>query len=179
MKSLRDFANSSGAAVIWLTGLPGSGKSTLAERVCNELKKRQKKCENFDGDIIRAAFPLTGFSEQERKLHICRIGFFAAILERNDVFVVVSLVSPYEEARAQARSYAKRFIEVYLSTPLAVCEKRDPKGMYAKARKGLIQHFTGIDDPYEPPTHPEITIDTSVTSIEDSVRKIIERIDAE
>lgn len=165
-------------AVLWFTGLPGSGKSTLSDLVCLELEKRGVRYEHLDGDAIRAVFPQTGFSAEERKQHIRRVGFLAGLLEKHGVFVVVSLVSPYEDARAFARDLAKRFIEVYLSTPLETCEKRDPKGMYAKARKGLISHFTGVDDPYEPPTRPEVTIDTARVSAPDAVRRILERVAA-
>jgi len=146
-------------AVIWLTGLSGSGKSTLAEKLYEELKNRGMKVEHLDGDLIRDVFPRTGFSKEERDRHIRRIGFLASMLEKNGVFVVASFIAPYKE--------------IYLSTPLEVCEQRDPKGLYAKVRKGEIKNFTGVDDPYEIPKDPFLNLDTSNISIEESVDTIL------
>ena len=160
-------------AVLWFTGLSGSGKSTLAEAVFKKMKEKGLKIEHLDGDTIRDIFPKTGFSKEERNAHIRRVGFLAAKLEKNGVFVIASFISPYEETRKFARNLCDNFIEVYVSTPLETCEKRDVKGLYAKARKGEITQFTGIDDPYEAPKNPEIAIDTTDITVDAAVEKIL------
>ena len=158
--------------VIWLTGLSASGKTTIAEALINNLKDRGHRVEHLDGDLIRKIFPGTGFTREERDRHVKRIGYLAAMLEKHDVFVVASFISPYQEARAFVRSQCKNFFEVYVSTPLAECEKRDPKGLYKKARTGEISNFTGISDPYEPPENPEIEIDTTGITVDEAVTRI-------
>ena len=163
-------------AVIWLTGLPGSGKSTIAERVVEYLSKNGDRVEHLDGDIVRKLFPQTGFTKEERDRHIRRVGYLAALLEKHDVTVVASFISPYREAREFVRSLCKNFIEVHIATPLEVCEQRDPKGLYAKARKGEIKDFTGIDDPYEEPLKPDLRIDTTHQTVEESVKVVIDAI---
>ncbi|WP_462281826.1 adenylyl-sulfate kinase [Salinivirga cyanobacteriivorans] len=162
--------------VIWFTGLSGSGKSTLAEALYKKMKSQNFKVEQLDGDIIRNIFPKTGFSKEERNRHVRRVGFLASKLEENGVTVIASFISPYRESRDFVRSQCQNFVEVYVSTPLEVCEERDVKGLYKKARKGEITQFTGIDDPYEAPENPEIEIDTSKHSIDDSVEMIMKRI---
>ncbi len=122
--------------------------------------------ERLDGDTIRDIFPNTGFSRAERDAHIKRVGYLASKLEQNGVFVVASFVSPYRESRDFVRSLCKNFVEVHVATPLAVCEQRDVKGLYAKARRGEIQNFTGIDDPFEPPLNPELVVDTTKLPID-------------
>jgi adenylylsulfate kinase len=164
------------AAVIWFTGLSGSGKSTIARRVHEALARRDLSVEYLDGDAIRGIFP-TGFTKAERDAHIRRVGFVASLLEKHGVFVIASFVSPYAEAREFVRGLCRNFVEVYVSTPLDECERRDVKGLYARARRGEIQHFTGIDDPYEPPERPELTIDTRGVSVEDACAMVLERID--
>ena len=133
----------------------------MAKKVTDELRSKGHKVEYLDGDALREVFPNTGFSKEERDTHIKRVGYLASRLEHNGVFVVAAFVSPYEDARAFVRNLCDNFIEVYVSTPLEICEKRDPKGLYKKARAGEIKNFTGIDDPYEPPQSPELTLDTS------------------
>jgi len=160
-------------AVVWLTGLSGSGKSTIAERVCAELRERGLRVEHLDGDAVRDVFP-TGFTRAERNEHNRRVAFLASRLEHHGVIVVASFVSPYLESRAYARGVARRFIEVHVSTPLEECERRDVKGLYAKARRGELPYFTGVDDPYEPPVSPELTIDTSEVPVEEASRRILE-----
>ena len=159
--------------MIWLTGLSGSGKSTIAERVCAELRGQGRPVEHLDGDAVREVFP-TGFTREERHEHNRRIAFLASRLEHHGVVVVASFVSPYRESRAFARSLTHRFAEVHIATPLEECERRDIKGLYARARRGEISRFTGIDDPYEPPLDPELTIDTTQISVEDASRRILE-----
>jgi bifunctional enzyme CysN/CysC len=160
-------------AVIWLTGLSGAGKSTVAERVCAELRGQGRRVEHLDGDNVREVFP-TGFTREERHEHNRRVAFLASRLEHHGVIVVASFVSPYRESRAFARSLAQRFAEVHVATPIEECERRDIKGLYARARRGEIARFTGIDDPYEPPLDPELTIDTSEVSAEEASRQILE-----
>jgi adenylylsulfate kinase len=161
-------------AVIWLTGLSGSGKSTIAKWVAQALEREGHKVERLDGDTIRDIFPATGFTRPERDQHIRRVGYLASRLEKNGVFVVASLVSPYQESRDFVRGLCDRFLEIHIATPLEECERRDVKGLYAKARRGEITNFTGIDDPYEPPAAPELTVDTSGLSVEEAGRQILE-----
>jgi len=161
------------SVVIWLTGLSASGKTTIGDALAENLKTLGHRVEHLDGDLVRKMFPGTGFTREERDRHIKRIGYLSAMLEKHDVFVVASFISPYGEARAFVRSQCSNFIEVYISTPLEECEKRDPKGLYKKARAGEITNFTGIDDPYEPPENPEIEINTTGISVEDAANMIL------
>jgi adenylylsulfate kinase len=165
-------------AVVWFTGLSGAGKSTIARRVCSELRGAGVPVESLDGDEIRSLFPGTGFTRPEREAHISRVGFLASRLERHGVTVVAALVSPYRESRAFARSLCQRFVEVYVATPLEECERRDPKGLYARARRGEISNFTGVGDPFEAPERPEITIDTREVTVDQAVAMILERLNA-
>jgi adenylylsulfate kinase len=159
--------------VVWFTGLSGSGKSTVSRAVGDALRARGYRVEHLDGDSIRHIFPNTGFSRPEREEHIKRVGYLASKLEANGVFVVASFVSPYEDARRFVRGLCRRFVEVHVCTPLAVCEQRDPKGLYAKARRGEIRNFTGIDDPYETPSAAEVTLDTSVLPLEQATAQVL------
>ena len=159
--------------VIWFTGLSGAGKTTLAEKLAAYLKEKGVKCELLDGDTVRNIFPQTGFSKKERDEHVKRMGFLASMLERNGITVIASFISPYRESRDFVRKMCRNFVEVYVSTSLAVCEKRDVKGLYKKARHGEIKSFTGIDDPYEPPLHPEITINTAGETVEESLERLL------
>lgn len=153
-------------AVVWFTGLSGSGKSTIADRVAGELTRLGCRVERLDGDTIRDIFPDTGFTRPERDAHLRRVGYFASRLEQHGVFVVASFVSPYEDSRQFVRGLCRNFVEVYVATPLEECERRDVKGLYAKARRGEIAHFTGISDPYEPPSRPEVVIATGVSPVQ-------------
>ena len=159
--------------VIWFTGLSGAGKTTLAEKLAAYLKAKGEKCELLDGDTVRNIFPQTGFTKKERDEHVKRMGFLASMLERNGVTVLASFISPYRESRDFVRKMCRNFVEVYVSTSLEVCEKRDVKGLYKKARSGEIKSFTGIDDPYEAPLHPEITINTAEETVEESLEKLV------
>jgi adenylylsulfate kinase len=165
-----------GPAVVWFTGLSGSGKSTIARELRRRLEELATPVEYLDGDEIRSLFPGTGFTRPERDAHIRRVGFLASRLERHGVTVVTALVSPYRDSRGFARSLCRRFVEVYVATPLDECERRDPKGLYARARRGEIAHFTGIDDPFEPPESPEVVVDTRHTTVEEAVGAILRRL---
>lgn len=163
-------------AVVWLTGLSGAGKSTIAAQVVVALRRRGLRVEHLDGDAVRAVFPATGFTREERDAHVQRMGFLASRLERHGVFVVASFVSPYAESRAFVRGLCRRFIEVHVDTPLEECERRDTKGLYARARRGELQQFTGLDDPYESPPGPELRIDTRDRTADECARLILDRI---
>jgi len=150
--------------VIWFTGLPCAGKTTIANEVIKLYKSAGFDTEQLDGDVVRNT-PISkgiGFSPEDRKAHLLRIGYIAKMLAMHNVVVVCSFVSPAQAVRDEIREMVKpvTFTEVYVSTPLATCETRDVKGMYAKARNGNIKNFTGVDAPYEPPTKPEIEINT-------------------
>lgn len=160
--------------VLWFTGLPGSGKSTLAKEIGARLEGLNLNVEQLDGDIIRKVFPKTGFSKEERNVHICRIGFLAGLLEKKNVCVICSFISPYRESRGFVREQINHFIEIFVDAPLEVCEKRDPKGLYQQARRGEIKQFTGIDDPYEKPKKPEIIVNTANESIEGCTDRIFQ-----
>lgn len=162
--------------ILWFTGLSGSGKSTLSEAVYKELMKKDIKTERLDGDTVRDIFPKTGFTKIERNEHIKRVGYLASRMEKNGIFVVASFVSPYKESREFVRDLCDNFIEIYISTPLEICEKRDTKGLYKKARNGEIENFTGVNDPYEEPQNPEITIDAGKLSIEKATKKVMKYI---
>ena len=159
---------------LWFTGLSGAGKTTLAKRVQKIMVQRGMNVELLDGDVIRTNLSKgLGFSKEDRDTNIRRIAFVAHLLQRNGVFVITAAISPYRAIREEARAMIKDFIEVYAEAPLEVCESRDPKGLYAKARKGEIKGFTGIDDPYEPPSGPEIVCATDKETPEESAQKVI------
>ncbi len=147
-------------AVIWFTGLSGAGKTTLARRLFGDLQANGYSVEFLDGDVIRNFFQDRGFSKEERLRHLKSMSFIAAKLESKGAFVVASFITPYEETRRDNRETFANYAEVYVKTSLAVCESRDTKGLYKKARSGEIQNFTGISDPFEEPAHPDLVIDT-------------------
>ncbi len=161
------------APVVWLTGLSGSGKTTLAEAVAVQLDRRGLAVEVLDGDVLRAIMP-TGFSREDREAHARRAAFLASRLAYHGITTIVAMVSPYRTSRAHARSLIKKFVEVYVSTPLEVCERRDDKGLYARARAGLLRQFTGIDDPYEPPQAPDLEVDTSNLTVAGAADKVLD-----
>jgi adenylylsulfate kinase len=164
------------APVLWFTGLSGSGKSTIASRVDQALVDRGTDVEYIDGDALREVFPNTGFTRAEREEHLRRTGYMASRLAAHGVTVVASFVSPYRESRDFVRKLCSNFVEIYVATPLEECERRDVKGLYARARRGEIKNFTGIDDPYEPPEHPELTLETRALSVDECVAKVMARI---
>ena len=159
-------------AVIWFTGLPSSGKSTLGEALAQRLRGVGFPVEHLDGDQVRAVFPSTGFSRTERDQHIRRIGFMASLLEKHGVWVIATFVSPYAESRRFSRAICRRFAEVYVATPLSVCELRDTKGLYARARRGEIAEFTGVSDPFEAPEGPEVVVDTSSLTVAEGIERV-------
>ena len=163
---------------IWFTGLPCCGKTTIANKVAAILKKRNYLVEQLDGDLIRQNFSsdLT-FSKKDRDENIKRATFLAKMLSRNNVVVLASFVSPYRKQRRRARKEIKNFVEVYVRCPVKICMKRDVKGMYQQALEGKITHFTGVDDPYEAPEHPELIVDTDIESVEESVGKVLRKIE--
>ena len=154
--------------VIWLTGLSGSGKTSLAAKLVEYLRAKGKNVEHLDGDSLRSLFPDTGFTKEERLLHIRRAGELASKMEKEGTIVVASLISPYRESRSYVRSLCLCFVEVHVKASLATCEKRDPKGLYKKARSGEIKNFTGLDDPYEPPESPDSIIPTDDLTLDQS-----------
>jgi adenylylsulfate kinase len=163
------------AQVLWFTGLSGSGKSTIAERVRRELERQGVELEYIDGDALREVFPQTGFTREEREEHLRRTGYMASRLAAHGVTVVASFVSPYRESREFIRRLCPGFLEIFVATPLEECERRDVKGLYARARRGEIRNFTGIDDPYEAPEHPELTLDTRALSVDECVDRVLAR----
>lgn len=164
--------------VLWFTGLSASGKSTVADAVAEKLIKRGLKIERLDGDIVRKSLTKDlGFSKEDRDENIQRVTFVAKLLSRNGVGVIASFISPYREVRKKIREETTNFVEVFVKCPLEVCEKRDPKGMYKKARAGEIKNFTGIDDPYEEPENPELVLNTDKETVEESVEKVITKLE--
>lgn len=165
--------------VIWLTGLSSAGKSTLARVVSGRLRALGRKVEWLDGDAMRARLGRgLGFSRADRDENIARISFVASLLAQHGVTVVVSAISPYRSARENARRQAPAFLEVYVNAPLSVCQQRDVKGLYQRARAGSLRHLTGVDDPYEPPLAPAVECRTDLETVEESAAKILAAIAA-
>lgn len=162
---------------VWFTGLSGSGKSTITKELAEQLKAKGCKLEILDGDIIRQNLTKgLGFSKEDRDENIRRIGFVSHLLTRNGVIVLVSAISPYREIRDEVRKRIGDFVEVYVNAPLEVCEDRDVKGLYERARAGEIKGFTGIDDPYEEPLNPELECRTDKEELSESVAKVISKL---
>ncbi|WP_445244657.1 adenylyl-sulfate kinase [Microcoleus sp. OTE_8_concoct_300] len=164
--------------ILWFTGLSGSGKTTITKALEPELKARGCKVEILDGDVVRTNLSKgLGFSQEDRNTNIRRIGFVANLLSRNGVVAMTAAISPYRAIRDEIRAMEPNFVEVYVTAPLEVCEGRDVKGLYAKARAGEIKGFTGIDDPYEEPVNPEIICYTERESVEESVKKVLTKLE--
>ena len=162
--------------MLWFTGLSGSGKSTVAIALERELQKRGLLCRILDGDNIRSGINKgLGFTAEDRRENIRRIAEVAKLFVDTGIITLAAFISPSNELRRMASDIigAEDFKEVYISTPLEVCEARDVKGLYAKARRGEIKNFTGISAPFEAPEHPALSIDTSKVSLEDSVKQIL------
>ena len=160
---------------LWFTGLSGAGKTTIAELVRPELERRGLLVERLDGDEVREHLSKgLGFSKEDRDTNIRRIGWVAKVLARNGVVAVTAAISPYRALRDEMRSWIDNFVEIYIATPFEVCEDRDVKGLYAKARAGDIPQFTGLDDPYEPPLDPEIRVETDGQTPEESAAVVVD-----
>jgi adenylylsulfate kinase len=164
--------------VVWLTGLSGAGKTTIAKKLFEELQAQGKPAMILDGDEIREIFKNTGFDKKSRDEHVKNVGRTAAFLQRRGAISIVSMISPYRDVRKECRDMATEFVEVYVNTSLKVCEERDVKGLYKKARAGEIKQFTGIHDdaPYEAPTNPDIKIDTTGKTVDECVEQILNHI---
>lgn len=158
---------------IWLTGLSGAGKSTLSTAIEQRLRSYGRLVEVLDGDLVRTHLSKgLGFSREDRDTNIQRIAFVCKLLTRNGVICISAAIAPYREARMRAREEIGDFVEVYVKCPIEICRQRDVKGLYKQVDEGKIKHFTGVDDPYEEPEHPELVVETSQESIEESVNHI-------
>jgi adenylylsulfate kinase len=166
---------------LWFTGLSGSGKTTITNVLVKDLRARDSKLEVLDGDIVRQNLSKgLGFSKEDRDTNIRRVAFVADLLSRNGVPVITAAISPYRELRDEARAKMDgRFIEAYVKASVEECERRDVKGLYAKARSGEIKEFTGVSDPYEPPESAELVIDTEAQSPEESAQQILAYLEGE
>ncbi len=164
---------------LWFTGLSGAGKSKVADEVAIALEEEYEHLvERLDGDIVRQHLTSDlGFTKEDRDTNIERVSFVAELLSRNGISVLASFISPYKERRNKTREMVTNFIEVHVHCPVEVCEERDVKGLYEKARKGEIDNFTGISDPYEEPEDPEIKLNTHEESVEESVEKVLDYLD--
>ncbi|MEB3274765.1 MAG: adenylyl-sulfate kinase [Prochlorothrix sp.] len=172
-------ADTQKGVTLWFTGLSGAGKTTISDAVEEKLKAAGVKFERLDGDIVRENLTKgLGFSKEDRDTNIRRIGFVANLLTRNGVIVLVSAISPYRAIRDEVREQIGDFVEVYVNAPLQVCEDRDVKGLYKRARAGEIKQFTGIDDPYEAPLNPEIECRTDLETLEESTQKVMDKLKA-
>jgi adenylylsulfate kinase len=164
---------------VWFTGLKGAGKGPVARLVADELARRGLRTELLAGGEFRRNISQgLGFSREDRLANIRRIGYVARLLTRNGVAVVTTSISPYRAARDECRRMIGRFVEVFCDAPLAACEARDEEGLYRRARAGLIDDFTGISDPYEPPLAPELTLYTAGEAPEQSAARVLRRLEA-
>ncbi len=160
--------------VLWFTGLSGAGKSTIADGVFEVLKTNGIKIERLDGDVVRENLTKSlGFTKEDRDENIRRIGFVANLLSRNEVGVIASFISPYQKQREELQRNVNNYIEIYVNASLEVCEARDPKGLYKKARKGEIKNFTGISDPYDEPQNPALELRTDKATPEECIAEVI------
>jgi len=171
-------ADSSEGVVILLTGLPAAGKTTLAKALAAELENGADRAVTLlDGDEVRRLLSSElGYSREHRRLNVLRHAYVAAEICRHGGVAVCALIAPYAADRAEMRRMVSphgRFVQIYVATPLEVCQQRDPKGLYAQARAGRLRHLTGIDDPYEPPQRPELALDTSMLSVPECVAQVI------
>jgi adenylyl-sulfate kinase len=163
---------------VWFTGLSGAGKTALAMPLEEELRKRGLRVERLDGDIVRQGLTRDlGFSKEDRDKNIERVTFVAKLLTRNGVAVLCSFISPYREVRAKSRQDIGNFVEVYCYAPMETLMARDVKGLYKKAMAGEIPNFTGVSDPYEAPENPEVMIDSSTETIEQSLAKVLRKLE--
>jgi adenylyl-sulfate kinase len=163
---------------LWFTGLSGAGKSTLSQRLVGLFREKNYRVEVLDGDEVRTNLSQgLGFSKEDRDTNIRRIGYVARLLARNGVIAITAAISPYkavrDEVRAATEADGARFVEVYVSCPIDVLAERDVKGLYKKALAGEIQNFTGVSDPYEPPAHPEVVVESDKETVEQGANKIL------
>ena len=166
--------------VVWFTGLSAAGKTTIGQLVVRELEARALTVDVLDGDVVRTHLSQgLGFSKEDRDTNIARIGWVASRVARAGGAVVVCVISPYRDARRNARALVEEhatFVEVHVATPLEVCAERDPKGLYKKALSGEIDQFTGVSDPYEEPEHAELVLDTTGRTPEDCAREVVDKL---
>lgn len=163
---------------LWFTGLSGAGKSTLAGAVAAELRNRGVRVEILDGDEVRENLSKgLGFSRADRDTNVRRIAYVAKLLTRNGVGVITAAISPYREAREEARRQIGNFVEVYVKASLEECIRRDVKGLYQKALAGQIPQFTGVSDPYEEPLNPELVVETERETVAESAARVIRRLE--
>jgi adenylyl-sulfate kinase len=164
---------------VWFTGLSSAGKTTICGAIYEILSTQGHEVEWLDGDVVRTHLSKgLGYSKEDRDENIRRIGFVAELLTRHGVIVLVSAISPYREPRAEVRRRIGSFVEVYVHAPLEVCERRDLKGIYRKARAGALHHVTGIDDPYEPPIAAEVECRTDRETVAESTARVLGAVDA-
>ncbi len=166
------------AFTVWFTGLPCSGKTTLATLLHDYLLQQGvPNVELLDGDVVRQYLTKgLGFTKQDRDENIRRIGWLSRMLNRHGVNTIIAAISPYSDVREEQKQLNKNFFEVYVSCPVEICEQRDVKGMYKKAKQGTIKHFTGVDDPYEAPLNPDLVIETDKLNVEDSFKLLLNAI---
>lgn len=162
---------------IWLTGLSGAGKSTISHEIERRLNAVGRNVEIMDGDVIRTNLSKgLGFSREDRITNNKRIAFVCSLLTRNGVACIAAAISPYREAREWARETIGNFVEVYVKCPLEVCEARDVKGLYKLVKEGKKKEFTGKDDPYEEPEHPDLVVETDRETVTESVDRIMAKL---
>ncbi|HXR65006.1 MAG TPA: adenylyl-sulfate kinase [Ktedonobacteraceae bacterium] len=162
---------------IWFTGLSGAGKSTLSEALTRHFQEQGRNVEVLDGDEVRTHLSKgLGFSREDRDTNIKRIAYVCKLLTRNGALCISAAIAPYREARAWARQEIGNFVEIYVKCPLEVCRERDVKGLYKLVDEGKIQHFTGVDDPYEEPENPNLVVETNKQTIEESVTIILAKL---
>jgi adenylylsulfate kinase len=163
---------------LWFTGLSGAGKSTLANLAAEELRKRAHRVEILDGDEVRTNLSKgLGFSKEDRDINIRRIGYVCNLLARNGVIAISAAISPYREVRDEVRGLHQRFFEVFVRCTIDKLVERDVKGLYKKALAGEIKHFTGVSDPYEEPIKPELIVDSSTETVDESLGKLLGRLE--
>jgi adenylylsulfate kinase len=164
---------------VWFTGLSGAGKTTLGRLLEQELKGRGMKVEMLDADVVRQNLCKgLGYSKADRDTNIRRIGLVCHLLSRNGVAVIAAAIAPYAEIRAENRALIGDYVEVFVDCPLEQLKARDPKGLYEKALRGEIQHFTGVDDPYERPEHPDLRLETGAEAPAASLQRLLRLLDA-
>ncbi len=163
--------------VVWLTGLSGSGKTTICRVLQTQLEELGYRVELLDGDEVRKQLsPDLGFTKNDRETHARRVVYLSRLLAKNGIVTLVSLIAPYRSFREYARKEIVDYVEVFVKTPLEICIKRDPKGLYKKALKGEITDMTGIQDPYEEPLNPEVLVETDRNTVEESSDKILQKL---